>query len=162
MLKPRFRPLITWEITPLDHLWSRIKDSITTSQHIPHHTFRKDLPQTNYFNKVLEAWNGFGMPVCVALPWQDPGLQGLCDSGFSPVHWSPIRHVTERRATPSPQVTEHWEMDEKERRWSKQTYIYWNGMFCQWLNISNMSRFRWHYTKVLKRQRWFKCKQREK
>ncbi len=54
--------------------------------------------------------------VCnVFLPWQGPGLQGLCDSGFSPMHWSPIRQVTRRRATPSPHDTEHWEISKMVR-----------------------------------------------
>lgn len=41
------------------------------------------------------------------LPWQGPGLHGLTVSGFSPLHWSPIRQVTSRLSIPSPQVTEH-------------------------------------------------------
>lgn len=40
-------------------------------------------------------------------PWQGPSRHGLTASGFSPLHWSPIRHVTRRRSIPSPQVTEH-------------------------------------------------------
>lgn len=66
--------------------------------------------------------------VCVVLPWQGPGLQGLCDSGFSPVHWSPMRHVTRRRATPSPQDTEHWEIRKKLVR--RENYMASNMKHC--------------------------------
>lgn len=41
-------------------------------------------------------------------PWQGPSRHGLTASGFSLLHCSPIRHVTRRLSTPSPQVTEHW------------------------------------------------------
>lgn len=41
-------------------------------------------------------------------PWQGPSLHGLTASGFSPWHWSPMRHVTSLLSIPSPQVTEHW------------------------------------------------------
>lgn len=40
-------------------------------------------------------------------PWQGPSLHGLTISGFSPLHWSPIRQVTILLSIPSPHVAEH-------------------------------------------------------